>query len=105
MPDRSIYVSQQVNFEKGFIYEICAYVKFLDNITRRTLGFIINSHNDTAGFKESYSSRSYYRITECKKICYKTGAIKKLANISDPYWFSIYIYPSANMIEGYIDDI
>ena len=105
VPDRFIYVSQQVNFEKGFIYEIYAYVKFLDNITRRTLRFKINSHNDTAGFKESYSSRSYYRITEWKKICYKTGAIKKLANNSDPYLFSIYIYPSANMIEGYIDDI
>ena len=55
---------------------MCAYVKFLTDVTRRTFGFLLQSANKTAGFYERYPSRSYYRVTERTKICYKTGAIK-----------------------------
>ena len=104
-PDRYISVAQMVNLEKGFQYEVCAYVKFLNNITIRRLGFSILSHNKTTGFYERYSSRSYYRLTDWQKICFKTGVIKKPAVNSDPYWFSIYIYPSVENSEGFIDDV
>ena len=88
-PDRYISVSQIVQVEKGFQYELCAYVKFLDNIIKQRLGFIIQSHNKAPGFYESYPSRSYYGVTDWKKICFKIGTIKKLAINSEPYWLGI----------------
>ena len=57
------------------------------------------------GFYERYNSRSYYRVSDWQKICFKTSVIKKLAVNSDPYWFGIYIYPSVENSEGFIDDI
>ena len=77
-PDRYISVSQIVQVEKGYQYELCAYVKFLDNIQKQRLGFKIQSHNKTPGFYDSYPSRSYYGVTDWKKICFKIGTIKKL---------------------------
>ena len=105
VPNKYISITQRVNVEKGYIYEICAYVKFLTDVSRRTFVFLLQSLNKTAGFYERYPSRSYYRVTEWTKICYKTGVIKKLATNSGSYSFSIYIYPSAENSEGYIDDI
>ena len=85
----NISVSQRVQVEKGFQYELCAYVKFLNNITQRRLGFTIQSYNKTPGFHESYSSRSYYGVTDWKKICFKVGSIKKSGINSEPYWLGI----------------
>ena len=73
--DRFITVAQAVNVEKVFQYEICAYVKFLNTIVKRTFGFILHSSNHTPGIYENYNSRSYYGFTEWKKICFKTGVI------------------------------
>ena len=104
-PDRYIAISQSVKVEKGYVYEICAYFKFVTDVTRRTFGFLLHSYNYTPGIYEGYPSRSYYRVTEWTKICFKTGVIKKLAINSDSYDFVIYIYPSAENSEGYIDDM
>ena len=67
VPDRYIPVSQAVNVEKGFQYEVCAYVKFLNAMVKRTFGFIVHSPKHTPGFYENYNSRSYYGFTEWKK--------------------------------------
>ena len=104
-PDRFISVAQIVNFEKGFQYEVCAYVKFLNNVTIRISGFIIQSYNKTSGFYEKYNSRSYSRLIDWQKICFKTGVIKKYTANSEPYWFGIYIYRSTENTEGFIDDV
>ena len=47
VPDRYISVAQIVNVEKGFQYEVCAYVKFLHAMVKRTFGFILHSSNRT----------------------------------------------------------
>ena len=46
-PDKYISVAQLIQLEKGFQYEFCAYVKFLDNIKKQRFGFFIYSHNKT----------------------------------------------------------
>ena len=57
------------------------------------------------GIYETFPSRSYYGVTDWKKICFKIGTIKKLGINQVPYTLSIYIYPSIENSEGYIDDI
>ena len=104
-PDRYISAYQIINFEKGFQYEICAYIKCLNNLVQRRLGFLIRSHNLTVGFSERYSYRSYYGFDDWKRICFKTDVIKKPGINSDPYLLIIYIYPSVENSEAYIDDI
>ena len=66
---------------------------------------MIRSHNLTVGFSERYSSRSYYGFDDWKRICFKTDVIKKPGINSDPYLLFIYIFPSVENSEAYIDDI
>ena len=53
-PDRFISVGQKVNAEKGFQYQVWAYVKFLEQVIKRKFGFVLISYIKTAGFYEKY---------------------------------------------------
>ena len=99
--EKNLYVYQVIELDKGFQYEICAHIKFSNNVRRRLLGMKIRSYN----FDENYDSRSYFGWTDWQKVCIITASIKKPSKYSDPYYFILYSYSTDQYSEGYVDDI
>ena len=103
--NKRTYITQAIKIDKGFQYEICVHLKFINNAKQRLLGFRIENLNYTHGFYEYYETRSFSTFKEWKKVCMITGAFKKPVSDSDPYYLFIYSYSAKEYAEGYVDDI